>query len=344
MTTSFVELHLLPQLPTNIGQTTSAGSLSVVIASDQTVPVSGSFTATNPSVSTTGSSVPASATLVGANQSGNLVALTLNGSGALKVDGSAVTQPVSGTVAVSNATLAVTQSGTWTVGLSAGSNVVGKVSIDQTTPGTTNAVSVTNATLAVTQSGTWTVGLSAGSNVVGKFGIDQTTPGTTNAVSLTNATLAVTQSGTWNVGLNAGSNLVGKFGIDQTTPGTTNAVSVTNTTLAVTQSGTWNVGTATTTATFQAEGSTAFGSITSTYATVFTPSAAMKLLQFRNNTNAAISVSLDAGTTTHYVLDAGDAVSIDFVTDTLVSATSAIQIKYASSAPTSGTFRVNGCR
>lgn len=38
-----------------------------------------------------------------------------NQANALKVDGSAVTQPVSGTVTVGNATLAVTESGTWTV-------------------------------------------------------------------------------------------------------------------------------------------------------------------------------------------------------------------------------------
>lgn len=36
------------------------------------------------------------------------------------------------------------QSGTWTVGLSAGSNLVGKVGIDQTTPGTTNLVAASN--------------------------------------------------------------------------------------------------------------------------------------------------------------------------------------------------------
>ena len=47
------------------------------------------------------------------------------------------TQTVSGTVAA-------TQSGTWGVGLNAGTNLVGKVGIDQTTNGTTNAVYVNN--------------------------------------------------------------------------------------------------------------------------------------------------------------------------------------------------------
>ena len=47
------------------------------------------------------------------------------------------TQAVTGTVAA-------TQSGAWGVGLNAGTNLVGKVGIDQTTNGTTNAVYVNN--------------------------------------------------------------------------------------------------------------------------------------------------------------------------------------------------------
>jgi len=57
--------------------------------------------------------------------------LQLNASGAVKIDGSAVTQPVSGTVTVGSIT--------------AGSNLIGKVGIDQTTPGTTNGVVATGA-------------------------------------------------------------------------------------------------------------------------------------------------------------------------------------------------------
>lgn len=67
--------------------------------------------------------------------------------------------PVSGTVAA-------TQSGTWNIGaittlptLPAGTNVIGKVAIDQTTPGTTNKVDIGNTgTVAATQSGTWNIG------------------------------------------------------------------------------------------------------------------------------------------------------------------------------------------
>ncbi len=134
--------------------------------------------------------------------------------------------------------------------------------------------------------------------------------------------------------------------------------------VAATQSGTWNVGTVTTvtavtaitngitvstqaaqtasTAVFQAEGAIAFGSLTNSYATLFTPSAATKMLQMRNNCNAAVSVSMDAGSTTHYTLDAGDAISLDLQANALNMGATAIQVKYAVGAPTSGSFRING--
>lgn len=97
--------------------------------------------------------------------------------------------------------------------LPAGTNLLGKVGIDQTTPGTTNLVSIgTNGTVSATQSGTWTV-----------------QPGNTaNTTAWKVDGSAVTQpvSGTVSANLNAGTNLLGKVGIDQTTPGTTNLVSI----------------------------------------------------------------------------------------------------------------------
>lgn len=68
--------------------------------------------------------------------------------------------------------------GTGKVGLIAGTQLVGKVGIDQTTPGTTNAVSVGSSISSLPA-------LVAGTALVGKVGIDQTTPGTTNAVVVT---------------------------------------------------------------------------------------------------------------------------------------------------------------
>lgn len=85
----------------------------------------------------------------------NMAAVTA--ANAVKVDGSAVTQPVSLTSTTITGTVAATQSGTWNVGtvttlpaLVAGSALIGKVGIDQTTPGTTNKVSIgTDGTVAL---------------------------------------------------------------------------------------------------------------------------------------------------------------------------------------------------
>jgi hypothetical protein len=102
---------------TSAGSGASTGLLTVQgNASGTPIPITGSITATNPSVSTTAAAVPTSATFVGGEvqtlqsglTAGDLYPLSLTTAGLLRVDGSNVTQPVSGTVAA-------TQSGTWTV-------------------------------------------------------------------------------------------------------------------------------------------------------------------------------------------------------------------------------------
>lgn len=298
------------------------------------IPITGSISATNPSVGPTAASVPAEATYMGINSGGNLVGLTGSASGAN---------------VLINASLP------------AGSNIIGSVSIDQTTPGTTNGVEIVaalpagaNTIGAVTQaSGPWTVtgsgtAGSAAAGVVSIQGIASMTPvqvdysgsgtgsvnvaqfGGNNVVTGTgtggNGIPRVTVSSDSTLGLVAGSAIVGKVGIDQTTPGTTNGVQAT--------SGT--------TCAWQAEGSIAFGSITNSYQTVFTPASNTKILYMRNNTNASISVSMDAGSTLNFVLDAGDQVATDLVANGLRCTTANIQIKYTVGAPTSGSFRVNG--
>lgn len=154
--------------------------------------------------------------------------------------------------------------------------------------------------------------------------------GSTQPVS---GTVAATQSGTWTVQPGNTANTtawkVDGSAVTQPVSGTVAVSSIP----AVTTSA----------ATFQAEGSLAFGSITGSYQTVLTPSAATKILQLRNNTNASISVSFDAGVTLNYVLDAGDQVSLDLLSNSLAMTTTAIQIKQTSGAPTSGSFRVNAC-
>lgn len=77
----------------------------------------------------------------------------------------ATNQPLPVTIISGNpTTIAATQSGTWTVGLSAAQTLA--------------TVTTVSAVTAITNA------LPSGSNLIGKVGIDQTTPGTTNAVSL----------------------------------------------------------------------------------------------------------------------------------------------------------------
>lgn len=96
--------------------------------------------------------------------------------------------------------------------LAAGTNVIGKVGIDQTTPGTTNGVQI-NAALPV------------GSNVIGKTSIDQTTPGTTNLVALTAETTKAigvvrTSDGAGNLLTSNSSTFSAKFALDGNLLGT----------------------------------------------------------------------------------------------------------------------------
>lgn len=87
---------LRAQIPTSLGPTTMAASLSVTIANNQTaVPVSGTVTAINAANGTLGSTAPTVATQIAAQQSGNLQYLAATAAGLLKVDGSGVTQPIS---------------------------------------------------------------------------------------------------------------------------------------------------------------------------------------------------------------------------------------------------------
>lgn len=81
----------------SLGQAAMAASVPVVIASDQDpIPITGSITATNPSVDLTGDPAPLYSTLVGGKDgSGDLQALKVSVAGVLSVDGSGVTQPVS---------------------------------------------------------------------------------------------------------------------------------------------------------------------------------------------------------------------------------------------------------
>lgn len=128
------------KLPATLGQKTMLNSLAVVVASDQSaIPVSGTVTATNAANGTLGAAAPTVATQIAAQLGGNLQYLSATAAGLLKVDGSGVTQPVSGSVTVSQATAAslnatvvgtgtfavqAAQSGTWNL-----NNISGTISL-----------------------------------------------------------------------------------------------------------------------------------------------------------------------------------------------------------------------
>ncbi len=199
-----------------LGQKTSANSTPVVLASDQSaIPITGTITANNSSISTTGSAPPASATYIGASvtttapsyTTGQMSALSLTTSGLLRVDGSAVTQPVSGTVtanagtgnftvvqatasnlnATVTGTVAATQSGTWNI-----NNISGTVSLPT---GAATETSLARLTLA------------QGSTTSSQFGTLQLAAVTTSAPSYTtgqSSPLSLDTTGALRVNVTAG--------------------------------------------------------------------------------------------------------------------------------------------
>lgn len=255
------------------------------------------------------------------NVGGNLVGMAGTANG-LKVDGSAVTQPVSAASLPlpTGASTAAKQPALGTAG-TASTDVLTVQGIAAMTP------------LLVTQSGTGStqptnVAQFGGSNVVtgtgtGGAGIPRVTVSSDSSLTSVGTVSTVTAVTTV-------ATVTAVTAISNPLPAGTNTIGNT-------------VPTASTAATWQAEGNIAFGSVTGSYQTVLTPSASTKMLFMRNNCNASLTVSLDAGTTANFILDAGDQVAIDFVANGLISATSAIQVKQTSGAPTSGSFRVNAC-
>lgn len=215
----------------------------------------------------------------------NLATVTVGG--AVKVDGSATTQPVSA------ASLPLP----------------------------------TGAATAAKQPALGTAG-TASSDVITVQGIASMTALKVDGSAVTqpvSGTVTANQGGTWNI-----ATVTAVTGITNPLPAGTNTIGNV-------------IPTASAAATWQAEGAVAFSSLTTSFATILTPSASTKIVMMRNNTNGTVAVSFDAGTTTHFTLDSGDQISIDYVGNGLISATTAIQVKYTGSAPTTGTMRVNAC-
>lgn len=237
--------------------TDNSGSLTVdgTVAATQ----SGTWNVTNVSGTVslpTGASTAAKQPALGTAGTASADVITVQGIAsmtALKVDGSAVTQPVSGTVTAHAGTgpwPVTDNSGSLTVDAPVGTPVFVRLS-DGASAITALPVTDNSGSLTVDNAGTFATQatLQAGTAVVGKVGIDQTTPGTTNLVALAaNQSVNVAQingvtttmgngvsgtgvqrvtiasDSTGVVGLNSGTNTIGKtYAALQTTKALTNA-------------------------------------------------------------------------------------------------------------------------
>lgn len=206
-----------PQNPN--GQANMANSAPVVIASDQTaVPVSGSVTiGANSAVNVAQVAGTATDVNSGLKSAGTQrVVLATDQpqlTNALKVDGSAVTQPVSGTVTANAGT------GTFNIQANASVNVaqvagnVAATGNGVATTGTQRVTLASDSTGQVALASGATVGLAAGSNTIGSVGINTGT----NAIGTVN--LSPTASGGWSVSSQTSltstatvSSAAGKFG------------------------------------------------------------------------------------------------------------------------------------
>jgi hypothetical protein len=149
--------------------------------------------------------------------------LSLTTAGALRVDASATTQPISGTITANQGgawTVSATQSGTWTTGrtwnLSSGSDSVavgGTVGVTQSTsPWVVSGTVTANA-----GTGTFTVGQSTGSNLhvdVDNFPAttavtQSTSPWVVSGTVTSNQGTAAALSGAWPVEVTDGTNVLG---------------------------------------------------------------------------------------------------------------------------------------
>lgn len=298
----------------NVNIFDSAGNALDSTAGALNVAVTGGSTA-NPAAGPTGSAVPADASYTGFDSGGNLVGVSatnpfpssineggnvaaVTAANAIKVDGSAVTQPTEdaadGTPGSAHPTLALQIAGQDGTNLrTLLTSTTGQLHTIIDSAGT---ITVTG-TVAATQSGTWTVGLSAGSNVIG------------HVITDTGSTTAVT----------------GTVTVAQATAANLNAT-VTGT-VAATQSGTWTVGTATS----STASSPAATSVTSTSSSVLASNAARKEFQIINTDVVTVYIGLGqtpTATAYHIALSpcttANDGTGGSYISDLWTGAVNAI--------------------
>lgn len=213
-----------------------SGNLNVNLAA-------GTISGGNAAASATGSPVPASGDYIAAKDgSGNLVGLSASANG-LKVDGSAVTQPVSGTVTAN-------QGGTWTVqpGNTANTTAwkVDGSAVTQPVSGSITANIGTSGSLALDASVTGLTVAQASTTSGQKGHLVQgavTTAAPTYTTAQTNP-LSLDTAGLLRVSIKDTPQNTTAFKVDGSA--VTQPVSIAAT-VAVTESGTWNIGSSTAT-------------------------------------------------------------------------------------------------
>jgi hypothetical protein len=183
---------------------TSGNMVPLSVDTSGNLRITGSISATNPSVSTTGSAPPASATYIGGSvttaaptyTTGQLNALSLTTAGALRIDGSAVTQPVSGTITANAGT------GSFTVAQATAANlnatVVGSGNFTVVQPTAANLNATVTGTVTANQGGApWSQNITqfGGSAVV--TGTGASGAGIPRVTVSNDSNIAATQSGTW---------------------------------------------------------------------------------------------------------------------------------------------------
>jgi hypothetical protein len=180
----------------------------------------GGGSSSNASVGATASGVPGSATYIGVNVGGNLTGLVGTANG-LKVDGSAVTQPVSGAVTANAGTGtftiagAVTNAGTFATQLTGSTNNINNIAgtVSLPTGASTAALQTTANTSLATIATNTGAAVPAGGNLIGNFGqiypagSTPITASATGTTAATTATLAASASlHTWICGLSIRAN------------------------------------------------------------------------------------------------------------------------------------------
>ena len=195
------------------------------VSSTNPMPITGSITATNLSIGATGAVVPVDATMVGGSDGTNLRAFSVSSAGVLNVNGSAFTQPISGSVTVTQAT---------------GSNLHVAVDSLPPTPAGSNTIG------AVTQaSGPWTMNLTQISGSALALGQSTMAGSIPVAIASNQSAIPVSQSGTWTTGrtwtLLSGTDSISSVQSGTWTTGRTWTLASGSDSVSAVQSGTWTV-------------------------------------------------------------------------------------------------------